>query len=125
MAQEIVNEKHIIQRTKEKEGRGGYCGSSEVYCQSLGTGRVCVYSDRVQYQDRARAAATNDVEIQAGFLRMLAKLVHQKITQGNTWNCGEKGFIENRNNTQVMAIVHKHKDKGDRATALIKTPREF
>lgn len=48
----------------------------------------------VRYQERARAAASNDKELQVNFLRKLANLVRRKkITPENIWNCDEKGKV--------------------------------
>ena len=60
----------------------------------------------IRYQERARAAATNDIELQADFLRKLANLVHRKkISPNNLWNCDEKGITMGRNSIHTIAIV--------------------
>ena len=47
----------------------------------------------IRYQERARAAASNDIELQQDFLRKFANLIRRKkITPSNIWNCDEKGI---------------------------------
>jgi len=78
----------------------------------------------IRYQERARAAACNDVELQADFLRKLANLVRRKkISPANIWNCDEKGITMGRNGLRTMAIMHT----GGRSTAKMMTEgsREF
>ena len=95
----------------------------------------------LQYQERARSAASNDKELQADFLRKLDNLIRRKkIKPENLWNCDEKGrnnaflYIEpssadawelgitmGRNSTRTMAIVRS----GGRATAITEGSREF
>ena len=50
----------------------------------------------LRYQERARAAASNDEELQADFLRKLDNLIRRKkIKPENLWNCDEKDrYIE-------------------------------
>ena len=76
----------------------------------------------IRYQERVRAAATNDIELQADFLCKLANLIQRKkIAQGDIWNCDEKGITMGRTSRRVMAIVRV---RGKR-TALTEGSREF
>lgn len=46
----------------------------------------------IRYQERARAAASNNIELQADFLRKLDNLLRRKgIKPEDLWNCDEKG----------------------------------
>ena len=96
-------------------------------------------STYIRYQERARAAASNDIELQADFLRKLDNLVRRKqIKPENLWNCDEKGLSHlskhpdtvslteigitmGRNTTRTMAIVRA----GGRSTAMTEGSREF
>ena len=50
-------------------------------------------STYIGYQERARAAESNDIELQADFLWKLDNLVRRKkISPENLWNCDEKGL---------------------------------
>jgi len=76
----------------------------------------------VRYQERARAAASNDTELQDDFLRKLANLVRRKkIAQCNIWNCDKKGITMGKNSKRVMAIVRV----GHKSTAMTEGSREF
>ena len=76
----------------------------------------------IRYQERARQAASNDIESQAYFLCLLANLIRCKnIVPEDLWNCDEKGITMGRSNTRTMAIVRR----GIRATALTEGSREF
>ena len=58
------------------------------------------------YQERARPAATNDIELQADFLQKLVNFIRRKIiAQVDIWNCDEKGITIERNSRRTMAIV--------------------
>ena len=96
-------------------------------------------STYIWYQERARVAASNDVELQADFLRKLDNLVQRKkIMPENLWNCDEKGLSHpfkhpdtvlltqlgitmGRNTTRTMAIVRA----GGRSNAMTEGSREF
>ena len=78
----------------------------------------------VRFQERARAAASNDIELQDDFLRKLGNLLRRKdISPNNIWNCDEKGIIMGRNGSRTMAIVRA----GGRSTAriMMEGSREF
>lgn len=93
----------------------------------------------VRYQERARVAVSNDIELQDGFLRKLSNFTRRKdIKAENIWNCDEKGrdliflpyianlilvlgIIMGKNTTRVMAIVRT----GGPATAIMEGSREF
>jgi len=91
--------------------------------------RVYWYDDRcgisavyIRYQGRARAAASNDTELQADFLRKLGNLIrHKRITESNFWNFDEKGIIMGKNSKRTMAIVRV---KG-KSIVMIEGTREF
>lgn len=96
MAQDLVNERCIPLRTK-----GGPSVDPESV-HVVGINWVNRFLDRnqglkrkyIRFQERARAAATNDIELQADFLRKLANLIRRKkITADNIWNCDEKGKV--------------------------------
>ena len=76
----------------------------------------------IRYQERQRAAATNDIELQADFLRKLANLIRQKkIAQADIWNCDEKGITMGKHSKRIMAIVRV----GGKSTAMTEGSREF
>ena len=76
----------------------------------------------IRYQERSRAAAINDIELQADFLRQPANLIRRKkIHHNDIWNCDEKGIIMGRNAMRTMAIVRA----GGRSTAITEGSREF
>ena len=76
----------------------------------------------IRYQDRARATASNDVDLLNDFLRKLGNLIRRfKITADNLWNCDEKGITVGKNNNRTMAIVRA----GGRSTAITEGSREF
>lgn len=60
----------------------------------------------IRYQERARAVASEDKELQVDFLWKFANLIRRKgITPDNIWNCDEKGITMGRNSSPTMAIV--------------------
>ena len=96
IAQDIVNERQIPQRSK-----GGPSLDPESV-HTVGINWVNRFLERniglkkiyIRYQERARAAASNDTELQSDFLRKLANLIRRKkITPNNLWNCDEKGTL--------------------------------
>ena len=95
IAQDMVNMRDILQKGKSDSTESS---SSHV----VGAKWVDRFLERnsrfkktyVKYQERARAAVSNDIELQRDFVRKLANLVRRKsITSDNIWNCDEKGKI--------------------------------
>ena len=96
IAQDMVNLRGI----QPKGVQGGSAGTSPPSTHVVGQQWVDRFLERnagfkrtyIRYQERARAAASNDVKLQADFLRKLDNLVRRKkILPENLWNCDEKG----------------------------------
>ena len=96
IAQDIVNLRDIKQKGMQDGGTGTSASSPHVVGQQW----VNRFLERnagfkrtyIRYQERARAAASNDIELQADFLGKLDNLVRRKkIIPENLWNCDEKG----------------------------------
>ena len=62
----------------------------------------------IGFQERARKAASGDIESQVNFLHLLDKLKRRhKVEPEDIWNCDEKGIIMGQNQTRKVAIVRK------------------
>ena len=87
IAQGLINERETSQRSQGGRQRQGVIPSSSSNpIHTIGIHWVTRFLDRnpgfkkvyIRYQERARAAATNDTELQADFLWKLANLVRRK-----------------------------------------------
>lgn len=92
IVQDMVNMRNILQKGKSDstESSSSYVVDAKWVNWFLerNSGFKKTY---VKYQERARAAASNDIELQSDFMRKLANLVRRKsITSYNIWNCNKK-----------------------------------
>ena len=94
-AQDMLNERNVKQTGKSKDPI-----DLETTPHKVGKNWVDRFLARnpglkktyIRYQERARAAASNDIELQADFLRKLSNLMRRKgIEPQDLWNCDEKG----------------------------------
>ena len=98
IAQDMVNFGDIKRQNRANDSSNGSPSSPHI----VGKQWVDRFLERndgfkrtyIRYQERAWVAASNNIELQADFLRKLDNLVRRKkIKPENLWNCDEKGLF--------------------------------